>query len=68
MFRVRLARARAGDRLRVGDGVTLGRGVRFDIAHGGVVALGDGCVIARHQYTSARLSESTGLRITSSAV
>jgi acetyltransferase-like isoleucine patch superfamily enzyme len=43
MLRLSLARLRARGRLTVSGRPRLGRGVRFDLAPGAVVALGDGC-------------------------
>jgi acetyltransferase-like isoleucine patch superfamily enzyme len=43
MLRLALARLRARGRLTVTGRPRLGRGVRFDLAPGAVVALGDGC-------------------------
>jgi acetyltransferase-like isoleucine patch superfamily enzyme len=43
MLRLALARMRARGRLTVAGRPRLGRGVRFDLAPGAVVALGDGC-------------------------
>jgi len=43
MLRLALARLRARGRLTVDGRPRLGRGVRFDLAPGAVVALGDGC-------------------------
>ena len=43
MLRLALARLRARGRLTVAGRPRLGRGVRFDLAPGAVVALGDGC-------------------------
>ena len=43
MLRLALARLRARGRLTVVGRPRLGRGVRFDLAPGAVVALGDGC-------------------------
>jgi acetyltransferase-like isoleucine patch superfamily enzyme len=43
MLRLALARLRARGRLTVTGRPWLGRGVRFDLAPGAVVALGDGC-------------------------
>jgi acetyltransferase-like isoleucine patch superfamily enzyme len=45
MLRLALARLRARGRLTVGGRPRLGRGVRFDLAPGAVVSLGDGCRI-----------------------
>jgi acetyltransferase-like isoleucine patch superfamily enzyme len=45
MLRLALARLRARGRLTVAGRPRLGRGVRFDLAPGAVVALGDGCRI-----------------------
>ena len=43
MLRLALARLRARGRLTVAGRPRLGRGVRFDLGPGAVVALGDGC-------------------------
>ena len=43
MLRLALARLRARGRLTVTGRPRLGRGVRFDLGPGAVVALGDGC-------------------------
>jgi acetyltransferase-like isoleucine patch superfamily enzyme len=43
MLRLALARVRARGRLTVTGRPRLGRGVRFDLGPGAVVALGDGC-------------------------
>src|SRR5512132_596361 len=45
MLRLALARLRARGRLAVSGRPRLGRGVRFDLGPGAVVALGDGCRI-----------------------
>jgi acetyltransferase-like isoleucine patch superfamily enzyme len=45
MLRLALARLRARGRLAVDGRPRLGRGVRFDLAPGALVALGDGCRI-----------------------
>ena len=45
MLRLALARLRARGRLTVSGRPRLGRGVRFDLAPGAVVSLGDGCRI-----------------------
>jgi acetyltransferase-like isoleucine patch superfamily enzyme len=48
MLRLVLARLRARGRLTVTGRPRLGRGVRFDLAPGAVVALGDGCRVGDH--------------------
>jgi acetyltransferase-like isoleucine patch superfamily enzyme len=45
MLRLALARLRARGRLTVAGRPRLGRGVRFDVAPGALVTLGDGCRI-----------------------
>jgi acetyltransferase-like isoleucine patch superfamily enzyme len=45
MLRLALARLRARGRLTVNGRPRLGRGVRFDLAPGAIVSLGDGCRI-----------------------
>ncbi len=48
MLRLVLARLRARGRLTVTGRPRLGRGVRFDLAPGAVVALGEGCRVGDH--------------------
>ena len=48
MLRLVLARLRARGRLTVTGRPRLGRGVRFDLAPGAIVTLGDGCRVGDH--------------------
>ena len=53
-LRLLLARLRTRGRLRAGRGVLLGRGVRLDVAPGGRLTLGAGCVVGERTRFDVR--------------
>ena len=67
MLRLALARLRARGRLTVTGRPRLGRGVRFDLAPGAVVALGDGCRVGDrcrfHVGAGAAVAVGAGARL-----
>jgi acetyltransferase-like isoleucine patch superfamily enzyme len=67
MLRLALARLRARGRLTVAGRPRLGRGVRFDLAPGAIVALGDGCRIGErcrfHVGPGAAVTIGAGTRL-----
>ena len=67
MLRLALARLRARGRLTVSGRARLGRGVRFDLAPGAVVSLGDGCRVGDrcrfHVGAGAAVSIGAGARL-----
>jgi acetyltransferase-like isoleucine patch superfamily enzyme len=63
MLRLALARLRARGRLTVAGRPRLGHGVRFDLAPGAIVALGDGCRIGER----CRFHVGAGAAVTISA-
>jgi acetyltransferase-like isoleucine patch superfamily enzyme len=57
ILRLLLARARARGRLRLGRGVRLGPGVRFDVTRGASVTIGDGAVLSARCRLHVRAGE-----------